>query len=120
MAALDHPYKVEIEILRGIIRAADPVIGEGIKWNAPSFSAPSVTGKDEWFATFHLRAKSGVQIILHRGAKVRAYAGAIDDPDQLLEWLATDRARVSFGDEADIVHKCEPLTMILRQWILQL
>ncbi|WP_031221250.1 DUF1801 domain-containing protein [Asticcacaulis benevestitus] len=120
MAALDHPHKAAIETLRGIIMAVDPVIGEGIKWNAPSFSAPSVTGKDEWFATFHPRAKSGVQIILHRGAKVRGYTGTIDDPDQLLEWLATDRARLSFGDEADIAPKREPLTMILRQWIVQL
>jgi hypothetical protein len=120
MAALDHPHKAEIETLRHIIRVADPVIGEGIKWNAPSFSAPSMTGKDEWFATFHLRAKAGVQIILHRGAKVRAFDGTIDDPDHMLEWLATDRATVRFEDEADIAHKRDALTAVLSQWIAQL
>ena len=120
MTALDHPHKAEIETLRGIIRAADPVIGEGIKWNAPSFSAPNMTGKGEWFSTFHLRAKAGVQIILHRGAKVRAYTGTIDDPDHLLEWLAPDRATVRFGDGADIARRHDALTAVLRQWIAQL
>ena len=120
MAALDHPRKAEIELVRRIIRVTNPLVSEGIKWNAPSFSAPSLAGKDEWFATFHLHAKQDVQIILHRGAKVRIYEGKIDDPDHLLEWLAPDRAMVRFDDETDIALKREPLTMILNQWIAQL
>ena len=120
MAALDHPRKAEIELVRRIIRATNPLVSEGIKWNTPSFSAPSLTGKDEWFATFHLRAKPDVQIILHRGAKVRAYEGKIDDPGNLLKWLAPDRAMVGFDDETDIALKREPLTLILNQWIAQL
>jgi hypothetical protein len=48
---------------RQIILDADASIAEGIKWNAPSFYT------SEYFATIQLRAKDGVQVILHLGAK---------------------------------------------------
>ena len=63
---LDHPRKPEIEALRRIILGAHASVHEGIKWNAPSFRTT------EYFATFHLRAKDGVALIFHRGAKKRA------------------------------------------------
>lgn len=112
--ALDHPFKAEILALRQIILAADARIAEGIKWNAPSFRT------SEYFATFHLRAKDGVQIILHLGAKVRdtAVTGiTIEDPAALLEWLARDRAMVKFRDVQDIAGKRAAFTLLLRQWI---
>ena len=48
----------------------------------------------------HLRAKDSVQVILHMGAKTlnTSTSGvAIADPESLLEWLAKDRASVSFA-----------------------
>lgn len=114
MAELDHPAKAEIEAVRRVIMTADPAISEGIKWNAPSFFY------GDWFATFHLRAKGGVQIILHRGAKVRDYDGTIEDPDGLLAWLAKDRATVKFSDMADIEAKSAGFTAIVRQWVAQM
>ena len=63
MQALDHPRKAEIEALRTIIRGADKSITEGNKWNAPSYRTV------EWFATMNLRSKTGMQVILHLGAK---------------------------------------------------
>jgi len=36
IAALDHPLKAKIEALRSIVRAAEPKLGERVKWNAPS------------------------------------------------------------------------------------
>jgi hypothetical protein len=115
LAALDHPRKAEILALRRIILGADPRIGEGIKWNAPSFR----TG--EWFGTFHLRAKDGVQVILHFGAKKRdgfAPRAAVADPDSLLEWLAGDRAAARFRDLADIQAKQSAFASVVRQWIV--
>lgn len=112
--ALDHPRKPEILALRRIILGADPAIGEGIKWNAPSFRT------SEWFATFHLRAKNGVQIILHFGAKVRDKSGAraaIDDPESLLQWLGDDRASAAFRDMADVEAKESAFTAVIQQWI---
>jgi hypothetical protein len=82
MAQLEHPHKPAIEATRQVVRGADPAIVEGIKWNAPSFRT---TG---YFATTHLRAKQGVGLILHLGAKVRDVSDfSIDDPAGLLTWL---------------------------------
>jgi hypothetical protein len=114
LAALDHPLKPEILALRQIILAADPSITEGIKWNVPSFRT------SEYFATMHLRAKDSVQVILHLGAKTRdtSITGvAIADPRSLLEWLAKDRASVTFRDLNDIDARRVAFTDIIRQWI---
>lgn len=114
LASLDHPLKQEILALRQIILGADPSITEGIKWNAPSFRT------SEYFATFHLRAKDGVQVILHLGAKTRdtSVSGiAIADPESLLEWLAKDRASVKFRDRKDIDARRSAFADVIRQWI---
>lgn len=114
LAALDHPFKPEILALRRIILDADPAIDEGIKWNAPSFRT------SEWFATFHLRAKDGVQLILHFGARVRDRSGAraaIADPLGLLQWLGDDRASIRFADADDVTAKGDDFAAIIRQWI---
>lgn len=115
LAALDHPYKAEIVQLRQFILAADPSIREGIKWNAPSFRTT------EYFATFHLRAKVGVQLILHLGAKVRDTATTgikIADPASLLTWLAKDRAAVVFHDLDEINTKQAGFVELIRAWIV--
>jgi hypothetical protein len=112
--ALDNPHKPEILAVREAILGADPTIAEGIKWNAPSFRT------SEYFATFHLRAKEGVQVILHLGAKARDVSiagGAIDDPSSLLDWLGKDRATVKFRDMADIEAKRAAFVALVRQWI---
>lgn len=114
LAALDHPRKAEIHALRRIILDADPSIAEGIKWNAPSFRT------SEWFATFHLREKEGVRIILHLGAKRREDANpraAIEDPESLLEWLAEDRASVKLRDMNEVDARRIALKSLIRQWI---
>lgn len=114
LAVLDHPAKVEILALRQLILAADPRIGEGVKWNAPSFHTT------EYFATFHLRAKAGVQLILHLGAKVRDNSTAgmtIADPQSLLTWLAKERASISFHDLAEIRTQQNAFQALIQAWI---
>ncbi|WP_437629914.1 DUF1801 domain-containing protein [Sorangium sp. So ce854] len=111
---LEHPLKQEIEALRRIILAVSPEIREEIKWNAPSFRTT------EHFATFNLRTKDRVRLILHMGAKVKGTATMgveIEDPAGLLEWLAKDRCLVTFGDEGEIREKRAGLETILRAWI---
>jgi hypothetical protein len=109
---LDHPYKSHLLALREIILAADPSIAEGIKWNAPSFRTT------EWFATFHLREKKGVRIILHLGAKKREGARVrIPDPEGLLEWLAADRASIVFQEKREIRARSGAFAAIIREWI---
>lgn len=114
MAKLEHPCKAEVQALRELILAADSSIAEGIKWNSPSYRTR------EYFATTNLRAKNGIGVILHLGAKARLLpAGgiAIDDPKQLLKWLGKDRAMVEFDDVEDIRRKKAAFTAVVRRWI---
>jgi len=114
---LKHPRDREIRAIRELILAVDPGIQESVKWNAPSFYT------SEHFATFHLRAKTGVQLVLHRGPKPRAAAGlrdAIPDPHGLLTWRGDDRAIVSFTDSDDVASKAAALQQIIRAWLEQL
>jgi hypothetical protein len=114
IASLNHPFKEEILILRQFILATDPSIAEAIKWNAPSFRT------SEFFATFHLGAKDGVQIILHFGAKKREKTTArtsIADPEALLNWLSDDRASIKMHDTDEIHAARTAFLDIIRQWI---
>jgi hypothetical protein len=111
----DHPHKPEILALRQLILAADPSIREEIKWNAPSFRTT------DSFATFHLRAKAGLQLVLHLGAKVRETATTgidVADPAGLLTWLAKDRAAVTFTSLDEVHAKQTAFTALIRAWIV--
>lgn len=111
LAALDHPHKDVILVVRSIILST-PGVTEGIKWNAPSFRTT------EWFATFHLRAKTGVMVILHLGAKVKAGDGiSVEDPEGLLSWLGKDRASVTFTNVADVEAKRTAFSDLIRRWV---
>jgi len=114
MAALEHPFKPQIEAMRRLMLGVDPAVHEGIKWNAPSFRTT------EYFATTNLRSKAGVGVILHLGARVRRLpAGGvkIDDPKRLLKWLGKDRAMVEFSSSADLEQKAAAFRSVVRQWI---
>lgn len=116
MARMQHPLKEEIESVRALILGIDPRIKESIKWNAPSFYL------EDHFCTFKLRPVESIQLILHRGAKVRADAGPmqVDDPGGLLKWLAPDRCMITFSDMNEIEAKQAALIAVLKQWIEQL
>jgi hypothetical protein len=102
----------ETRALRKIILAVNPKITEEIKWAAPSFAL------GEHFCTFNAWAKDDVQLIFHHGPRKATSKGVpIDDPDGLLEWLATDRASVRFESLNDIRAKKAALQAIVRQWI---
>jgi hypothetical protein len=113
--ALPLPRRREVAALRAVILGVDPAIGEAIKWNAPSFR----TG--EHFATMNLRAKDGLLLVLHLGAKKSAApAPTIADPQGLLKWLGPDRACVTFRDEDAVLAARDALTRIVRQWLAHL
>ncbi len=114
LAALVHPHKSVVEGIRREILACDPSISDGVKWNAPSFRTT------EYFATTNLRAKNGVGIILHAGAKVRDTeldVKTIRDPQGLLKWLAKDRAMVTFRDAADFSANQKAFRQLISDWI---
>ena len=114
MAALEHPFKAELGLLREILLGADPTVAEGIKWNAPSFRTSG------YFATTHLRGKGTIGLILHRGAKMRELPEeglAVADPAGLLKWLGKDRAMIEFRQRAEIDSARGALAALIRQWI---
>lgn len=114
LSASGHPLKPEFLAIRRLVLDAAPGIAESVKWNAPNF----YTSTD--FATFQLRARDAVQLVLHFGAKRRSHpisAADISDPDRLLDWLGPDRAAVRFHDMADVLANQSAFTAIIRQWI---
>jgi len=117
LRVLRHPLKTEIEAVRLIILAAADEIGEGVKWNAPSFR----TEKD-WFATIHLRSKESVELILFVGVKKRSgfKKFKLADPNGLVKWLAEDRALVTLGAGRNIPDNRKAVEAIVRAWIKHL
>ncbi len=111
---LDHPLKKEVNAVRQLILDTSPEIRESIKWNAPSFLTT------DHFATFNLRPRDRVTLILHTGAKVKGTAQTgvkVDDPAGLLEWLAKDRCLVTLKDAKDIQARGAALQAVLREWM---
>jgi hypothetical protein len=114
MSTLEHPCKAEVAAIRKLILGVDDSVREGIKWNVPSFRT------HEYFATMNLRAKQGVGIVLHLGAKARELPKGglkIDDPAGLLRWLGTDRAIVEFNDGVELKSKRKELQTLLGHWL---
>lgn len=113
--ALEHPHLDAIQRIRSLVLGMAPGITEEVKWNAPSF----ISGGEN-FLTFHLRAKSGVLLILHFGTKKRADAldrSKLSDPAGLVKWQADDRAQIAFTDLADVEARRDSFVKVLRSWI---
>jgi hypothetical protein len=115
---LNHPLKKEIEAVRRIILAASPRVRDGIKWNSLSFR----TKDADYFATFNWRCREAVQLVFHKGAKVKDNTTnvTISDPKGLIKRLAKDRCLVTLGAGKDIKVNTVALTKIVREWIGQL
>src|SRR5262245_53119364 len=113
METLNHPLKVEVQAVRDIIKDVNPAITEHIKWNAPSFC---YNGDDR--VTMNLRANDYLQLIFHRGAKVKDSKDfSFEDSTGLLEWLAADRAVVKLHNMDEVMAKKAALAKIVDQWM---
>lgn len=114
MQRLDHPLKAEIEAVREIILGADVGITEQIKWNAPSFC---YQGDDR--VTFRLHPSNQfIQLIFHRGAKVKEPREMkVQDDTGLLEWVTGDRATLSLRSMEEVQAHASALKSLISQWI---
>ncbi len=113
MQSLDHPLKAEVEAVRGMILSSNERITEHIKWNAPSFC---YEGEDR--VTFKLHPQDRIQLIFHRGAKVKDGKDfAFEDSTGLLQWVAADRATVTLHDINDVQAKEAALIKVVHQWM---
>lgn len=112
MAALDHPLKADIAIVRKLILGVSPSISDGVKWNSLSFR------KSDWFATVNLRSKDVVQLVFHTGAKAKDNPELkIPDANGLLLWLAKDRALVTLGSGKTLKANRAAFEAIAKAWI---
>lgn len=114
LAEIEHPLKTEIESLRTLILASFPHLTEHIKWNAPSFC---LNGDD--FLTMRLFPPKQIQLIFHRGAKVKVMPTEkfISDPFSIFKWAANDRAVASFPNMESIEKQKEALLGAIDAWI---
>ena len=113
MTTLTHPMKAEIEAVRTIILNANEQITEHIKWNAPSFC---YNGADR--VTLNLHAQDRIQLIFHRGSKVKnAQDFVFEDSNGLLEWLAADRAIVKLCNMDEVLAKKVALAEVVTAWM---
>ena len=113
LAALRHGRAEEVERLRALIPAAHPGLTEQIKWNAPSFA---IDGDDR--VTMRLAPGDVLQLILHRGAKVRDTTGfAFNDESGLVRWLAADRGVVTLADANDLEVKAPVIQNLVKNWV---
>ena len=111
---LQHPLKDGVLRLRAAILACDPDLTEHVKWNAPSFCRD---GQDR--VTFRLQPRGKLQLVFHRGAKVRTDTAefTFHDSTGLLTWLAPDRAVIVFADlRAVDVHQAQVVALV-RRWV---
>ncbi len=112
MASLDHPLNPGIETIRHAILALDPAITERVKWKAPAFSF------DNDRLTFNLRHPGRIQIILHRGAKVKDTTGfTFSDPTGLIAWASPDRGIVTFASIEQVDLHLDDLAPVLLDWL---
>ena len=115
MAELDHPLKEGVDELRRVILAADPGITEHVKWNAPSFR---YAGEDR--VTFQLRRPDRIQLVFHRGVRVRTDSAAFvfEDPTGLMRWATPDRGILTFSDLAGIESRTAAVGDLVGRWVV--
>lgn len=111
---LNHPFRKEIELLRTILLSVDEELVEGIKWNGPNYR---VQGEDR--ITMRIHPPTQVQIIFHRGAKVKTQPGKrlLDKDYDFLTWKENDRAIASFQSLEQIEKDRSKIKEIATMWI---
>lgn len=105
MEQLDHPFKAEVQMMRGIIKNVNKDITEQIRWNAPSFSY-----KGEYLVTFNLWEKARVHLVFHNPMISRVKS-------RLLEGDYDQRRMAYFADKKDIEEKKTALEKVLNDLV---
>jgi hypothetical protein len=112
---LNHPLRSEIEALRLIILEANAMLEENIKWNGPNYS---VGAEDR--ITMRILPPKQIQLVFHRGAKVKEQPGErlVQDASGLLMWKGNDRAIASFKNMEAVEASRQALSVIVRDWLV--
>ena len=104
MAAYDNPQKALVQAVREAVLAADPRVGECIKWQAPTFTCKGN------IASFFPKARKHVTLMFHKGATIPG-----DFPNLLGD--GREARTMQFADAADLDAKRAELQAVVRAWI---
>ena len=112
--SVKHPLEDGINDLRRFILSANNELTENIKWNGPNY-----VYKHEDRITMRVQAPKVVQLIFHRGAKVREALKEklIRDDSGLLDWKSNDRAVITFKKQEEIEADKTALEQIINEWL---
>jgi Domain of unknown function (DU1801) len=114
LATTEHARMDEIVVLRAAILKSSKGITEHIKWNAPSFC-----WKGEDRVTMRLHPKDRLELIFHRGAKVKTCKPpAIGDPSGLITWVAADRGVLSIQDPSMLKARKSEIVRLVTEWMM--
>lgn len=115
--AQSHPLREEIELLRSIILASADGLVENIKWNGPNYQLKEID-----CVTLKINPPKVLQIIFHRGAKVKEQPSGrlINEDHGLLAWKENDRAVATFKTKEEILASEEKLKSVVKSWLEQL
>lgn len=103
MAKYENPMKPVVQAVREVVLAADPRIGETIKWQAPTFVYKGN------LASFFPKAKAHASLMFHTGASIPG-----DFPS--LEGGKDTSRMMKFTDLADVRQKSGELRRIVKAW----
>lgn len=103
MVKYDNPQKPLVQAVREAILAADPRIGETIKWQAPTFVYKGN------LASFFPKAKAHASLMFHSGATIPG-----DFPS--LEGQGDQARTMKFHDAADLDRKTPELQRLVKAW----
>jgi hypothetical protein len=115
LARFQHPRKDVLEALRQVILAADPTIGEEIKWNAPTFfytgALPPSDPKQykRVLVVSNVFKQDAIRLVFWGGGKVKDTSGLLTGD------YADGRRLATFSDLADARSKQKALKNILKQ-----
>ena len=103
MVRYDNPQKALVQAVREVILAADPRVGECIKWQAPTF-----TYKGN-IASFFPKAKGHVSLMFHRG-------GTIPGSFPGLEGEGPEARTFKIVSALDLAARQDDLQAVVRAW----
>jgi uncharacterized protein YdhG (YjbR/CyaY superfamily) len=104
-----------VQILRETILKSNQNLEENIKWNSPNYT---LNGND--LITLRVQpSKTNVQIIFHRGAKVKSQPEAkiIPEDSKLLLWKSNDRAIATFTNISEITNNMDLIEKWVKIWL---
>jgi hypothetical protein len=103
MAAYDNPMKPVVEAVRRVILAADPRIGETIKWKAPTFVYKGN------LASFFPRAKARASLMFHSGASIAGDFPSLEGGEAVSRFM-------KFANMEEVAAKAPELARLVQAW----